>query len=342
VNDGLLRLLDAALNRAREALRAIEDAARFACDDHDAAAQLKSARHELAQVGRDLGSREALASRDVAGDVGRETKTTSEVERGSLDAVLAAEFARAGESLRSIAEFGKLICQDVAARAESIRYRVYQLEQAVRLRGTARSRLARARLYVLLTESLCKNAWQVTAEQALAGGADAIQLREKSLPDAELRRRAQWLRELTRERAALLILNDRPDVARLVHADGVHVGQDDLSVADARRAAGGDVLVGMSTHTREQIRAAIEASPDYIAVGPMFPSATKPQEHIAGRETLALAAEMCETPLVAIGGVTARNVGTIAVSRPVCVAVCSAVISAADPAGAVRELIANG
>ena len=111
--------------------------------------------------------------------------------------------------------------------------------------------------------------------EALAGGADVIELREKNLADRELLRRAREVRILTAQAQARFILNDRPDLARLAGADGVHLGQDDVSVRDARRIVGPNLLIGVSTHDRTQLDAAILAGAGYLGVGPVFPSTTK-------------------------------------------------------------------
>jgi thiamine-phosphate pyrophosphorylase len=137
--------------------------------------------------------------------------------------------------------------------------------------------LRAVRLYVLVTAALCRRDWLETAAAAVRGGAGCVQLREKGLGDAELVERARRLRALTREHNALLAVNDRPDIARLAAADIVHVGQDDLAVGEVRRIAGTGILVGKSTHTVAQLEAALAEEPDYVAVGPMYQSATKPQ-----------------------------------------------------------------
>src|SRR4051794_10471359 len=100
-------------------------------------------------------------------------------------------------------------------------------------------------------------------------------MREKDLPDRELLERARQLRQWTRQAGVLFIVNDRPDIARLVEADGVHLGQDDLPVREARRILGPDALVGVSTHNLEQVRQAILDGASYLGVGPTFPSKTK-------------------------------------------------------------------
>ena len=193
------------------------------------------------------------------------------------------------------------------------------------------------KLYVLLTESLCRGDWYETTEAALAGGAGAIQLREKQLAEIELLDRARRIRELCERHEALLIVNDRPDVALAAGAHGVHLGQDDLSVSEARRNLGAKCIIGVSTHTVEQAEAALADMPDYVAVGPMFASRTKPQDHIAGPETLAGVRRLTSLPLVAIGGITLENAVQCAPADAL--AVCSTVIGADDVASATRELL---
>lgn len=334
------RLLDANVNRAREGLRVIEDYARFMLDDAAVALSVKQIRHELAAIAALLGVMDLLAHRDVAGDLGREAKTAAELVRCTPDDVASASLARVGEALRSISEFAKLHSTDAAIAAERLRYRLYDVEPRIRLRSRPASRFRQARLYVIVTESLCTLPWLDTAAAALRGGAAVLQLREKSLSDGELLRRARSLRSLTREHNAQFIMNDRADIARLADADGLHVGQDDLSISEARRIGGGAMLLGVSTHTHSQIEAAAAASPDYIAVGPMFPTATKPQTHIAGPAALHFARNLTSLPLVAIGGITDENAIGIVEAGADVICVCSAVIAAEDPQSAARRIIA--
>ncbi|TWT40995.1 Thiamine-phosphate synthase [Phycisphaerae bacterium RAS1] len=334
------RIVDVNFNRTREALRVLEDYARFVLDDRTIAATVKQARHDLAAAVAAAGPEQLLAARDIAGDVGRASKTPTELSRPDAQAVLRSAFGRLTESARSLGEFGKLISADLAAAAEALRYRAYEWEQVMLGRGELRARFRAVRLYVIITEALCKRDWLATAEAAIRGGAACVQLREKSLPDGELLSRARRLRELTAPQGVLFIVNDRPDIARLAHADGVHVGQDDVSVNDARRVLGGDRLIGKSTHSLEQVAAAIAENPDYIAVGPMFASTTKPQEHVPGTALLARAAERTALPRVAIGGITPLNVAAVTAAGASAVCVCAAVISADDPAAAAAAILA--
>lgn len=333
-----LRILDVNINRSREALRVIEDYARFTLDDADAAGALKRCRHELRALVATLGHDALLAARDIQGDVGREVKTAGELRRDSLEDVVRAAFGRLSEATRALCEYAKPISPPAAAAAEALRYEVYALEQRVVLRGDLRRRFREVRLYVLLTEALCRGNWLETARAALRGGADCLQLREKTLPDQELLARARRLCDLTHEFNALLAINDRPDIARLAGADVIHVGQDDLSVREIRHVAGARPLVGKSTHTLEQFTAALAENPDYLAVGPMFPSPTKPQDHIAGLATLAAVRPRTALPLVAIGGITADNAAQVFAAGASAVAVCGDIIAADDVEAAAREI----
>ena len=216
-----------------------------------------------------------IRSRDIVGDAGRELTAPAEYERKDARHVVIAAGKRLSEALRVVEEYGKTIDPTFAAAVEKIRYKGYELERRLHVTIGARERLVGLRLYVILTESLCHADWFTTAEASLRGGADCIQLREKNLPDGELLERAKRLRRLCHDHNALFIINDRPDVAVLSRADGVHIGQDDMPVASARRIVSSTCLVGVSTHNIDQIEAAASEAPDYIAVGPMFPTSTK-------------------------------------------------------------------
>lgn len=334
------RIIDANLNRLREGLRVIEEHARFVLEDQRSASRVKELRHAVRGYVEQIGSGRLLAARDTPHDVGREITTEDEGVRDGVDDVLTASFARCQQAARVLEEYAKISAPAAAALASGWRYELYTLEVAIRARGPRLRQMRAGRLYVLITESLCAGHWQIAAEAALAGGAACLQLREKEIDDGELLARAVALREMTARHNALLFINDRPDIAKLAKADGVHVGQDDLSIADVRRVAGGDVLVGKSTRTAEQLSAALVEEPDYVAVGPMYPSGTKPQDFIAGLEYLRLARERTQLPVVAIGGIDAGNVGEVFTGGADLVAVCSAVISAPDPRAAAQAILA--
>lgn len=334
------RILDANANRAGEGLRVIEDYARFGCDDRAVAARVKAMRHELAAAMALLPVDEVLAGRDTPGDTGTTIATDAEYDRPDVATVVAAACKRVAQALRALEEYAKTVDPMAARRFEQLRYTGYDVEQTVLLRSDLRRRMADVRLYVLITEDLCKGDWLATAEAAIIGGADCVQLREKDLPDGELLNRAKALTELAHRHEGMCIINDRPDIARLAGADGVHVGQDDLTVAQARRIAGGNLLVGISTHSPEQIQAAASQNPDYLAIGPMFTSPTKPEaERHAPRDQLIRSARAeYQGPVVAIGGIDADNVSDLKAAGVRTVCVCSSVIATADAKAAAGQL----
>ncbi len=168
-----------------------------------------------------------------------------------------------------------------------------------------------------------------------------VQLREKEQTDACLLERARLLRVWTRETGALLIINDRPDIAVLSEADGVHLGRDDLPAAAVRKIVGSDRLIGVSTHSLEQIRQAVLDGADYLGVGPVFTSSTKTFDALAGLEYVRAAAQETALPWFAIGGITSGNVADVVASGGRRIAVTGAISRADHPAEATRELLAR-
>lgn len=336
MSPGILRILDANFNRAREAMRAMEDYARFVLNDNRTSAAIKQLRHDLAAATSSLATA-AILHRDTPGDVGTATKVTGELARDDAGQVVTAAGKRLTEALRTIEEYVKTVDSECASKIEAIRYRAYDLEQqlALTIRPAACS-FASARLYVLLTESLCSKPWLEVAQAVLDGGADCIQLREKQLDGAELLSRAQQLVELCHRRGVLCIINDRPDIAMLSRADGVHVGQEDLPAREARKLLGPEKIVGVSTHSIEQARQAVLDGADYIGAGPVFRSSSKPRDILPGLDYARQVAGEIHIPAVAIAGITLENVDEVMASGIRAVAVSSAVIGADDPQAAAR------
>jgi thiamine-phosphate pyrophosphorylase len=332
------RILDAGFNRAREAARVLEDYCRFALDDRFLTEQVKELRHALAAAAQKLPQNVLLASRETLRDVGTTATGAGEYDRTSPAHVAAVNLKRLQESLRSLEEFAKVFGPGVGRELEALRYRAYTLERAVSLGATARQRIAGANLYVLLSASRCVAALDWTIRRAARGGADVIQLREKSLPDRELVARARDVRRWTREAGVLFVVNDRPDVARLVEADGVHLGQDDMGVKDARRIAGPGLLIGVSTHTLAQLRQAVLDGADYVGVGPVFPSATKSFDEFPGLDFVREAGAETSLPAFALGGIGPANVAEVVAAGARRVAVSSAISTAPAPEQIARLL----
>ena len=203
-----------------------------------------------------------------------------------------------------------------------------------------KSQLSKAHLYFVMgAASTSGRSALETAEAALKGGVDILQLRDYSLGDTELIELALQLRKLTSKYKALFIVNNRPDLAKLSDADGVHLGQDDLPVAEARRILDDGKIVGVSTHAPEEARKAIADGADYLGVGPVFATPTK-----AGRPAVTLeyvrqvAAMKPSVPFFAIGGIDLSNLGDVLKAGAGRVAVVRAISDAGDPKAAAEEL----
>lgn len=350
-----LRILDAAANRAREGLRVMEDVARFALDDASITSMLKSLRHDVSAALDSLPIPPAalLASRNTPGDVGTGVSTNTEYARRDLGAVAAAACKRVQEALRSLEEVAKTLPggASVARQLEAARYCAYDAEKRI-AQALERRRLPTPfpgfRLCVLLTESLCRHhSWMDVARMAIEGGADCIQLREKELEGRELLRRARELVALTRGSACRVVINDRPDIAILAGADGVHLGQGDLPASEARalfdRAGIVGHLIGVSTFHLDEAGQAQRDGADYCGVGPMFPTTTKTKDRLAGPARLRAYLERSPAlpPAVAIGGITEANIGELRAVGATGVAVSSAVCAAGDPRRVVESLLAS-
>jgi len=332
------RVLDANANRAREAMRVAEEAARFALERPDLAEALKTMRHDLRAALDRFDADALLRARDTAGDVGTYLTTEAEGRRAGTADVARAAMKRLTEALRAIEEYGKTVDPGAAAAVERLRYRAYDLEKRLAEASHPAGRLAAGGLCVLVTESLCVRPWEEVLAAVLAGGAAAVQVREKALADGALLARARRAAEACHRAGALCILNDRPDVAVLAAADGVHVGQDDLPPGAARRIVGPDRIVGVSTHNLAQARAAAEAGADYIGCGPMFQSTTKPQDVVPGPDLCREVTREVGLPVMAIGGITAENAAEVLAAGARWLAVSAAACAADDPESATRVL----
>lgn len=195
-------------------------------------------------------------------------------------------------------------------------------------------------LYVVSGQHLARGRDLLTVmEAALAGGATTIQLREKNLTGRELVEAGRALKELAHRYGATFIVNDRVDIALAVDADGVHLGQDDLPVTLARQIMGPDKIIGLSTHSWEQALAASKLPVNYIGVGPVFPTNSKPDaEKPVGLELVQRVSRELSIPFVAIGGINASNIREVVAAGARNVAVISAVVAAEDIAAAARDL----
>ena len=195
------------------------------------------------------------------------------------------------------------------------------------------------RLYVIVDKAAAKArdlAW--IADRAIRGGADVIQLRDKAASAQALIEEAKRCVQLTKAAGVPLIINDRVDVAVAVGADGVHLGQDDLPVSVARQILGPGRIIGASTHSLKQALEADRAGVDYLAVGPIYPTPTKPEASSVGASLISQVKAQVQRPLVTIGGIDQTTLPEVLAAGATCVAVVRAVCGAEHPEAAARAL----
>lgn len=324
-----VRMVDSNLNRATEGLRIVEDYCRFALNDAHLTARCKALRHDLVTALHELPAHLLAFARETQIDVGTAISTPQEQRRESLAQIASASWQRVHQALRVIEECLKLtVPAAAAAQIEALRYESYTLAKACSTTAASLERLSAARLYVLIGGGSSECALAERVRELVAAGVHVLQLRDKQLDDRTLLARARLVRRVIDESApltthhapppthhltgrSLFIMNDRPDIAVLARADGVHVGQEELTVHDVRQIVGPDSLIGVSTHTIEQARQAVLDGANYIGCGPTFASGTKHFDHFPGLDFLRQVAAEIALPAFAIGGITANNLAEV-------------------------------
>jgi thiamine-phosphate pyrophosphorylase len=201
-----------------------------------------------------------------------------------------------------------------------------------------RQRLRWARLYFVSEARPHGGDPEALLNAAMAGGVGMVELRDREQPRNAIERSGRTFRRLADTYGALFIVNDDPYLAGELRADGVHVGQDDMPPADARKVVGQDAIVGLSTHSREQIEAAAQEPVDYISVGPIWETPTKEGRPGTGLELIKTAAEIASRPWFAIGGIDAENVAEVVNAGASRLCVVRAIRDAEDPRAAAATL----
>lgn len=334
----MLRIIDANLNRLGEGLRVLEDIARFVLNDCRLTEELRCLRRELTKI-EDLDAAKLLESRDVPGDVGIEEAARG---RPSLIAMVRANARRSQEALRVLEECSRLPeVQWEESKFQGARFRLYELERELVLKLSRQQRRERVRgLYLVLDSEFLKGRGEIeAAEKAIRGGVRIIQLRDKHREKRELLDLALRLRELCAQGGALFIVNDHLDIALSCEADGLHIGQKDLPLTEARRYLPQSKIIGVSAHNLEEALQAESQGCDYIAVGSIYPTGTKESAVVVGLEVLRQIRQAVGLPIVAIGGINRENAAAVMSAGAQAIAVVSAVLGAADIESAVRDLI---
>ncbi len=331
------RLLDANLNRAFEALRTLEDIARFQ-DQAACQAKFKSLRHQLRAATQDWNHEQLYASRDAGHDVGRETKTSAESSRaGGLSEIAEAASQRSQQSLRCLEEVSKFLYPNSAIAIEAVRYQVYDLNAQLLLAQTRDSSfLQNAKLYVLADCQLPLDEFVLRVRELSHAGADLIQIRDKQIDAQELIRYTQGAVEAVDATQTRIIVNDRADVLQCTTAFGLHVGQSDLSVTQSRSLIRPSCVLGLSTHDMTQVHSAIQLAVDCIGCGPTYASNTKSFTSFAGLAFLSEVAAFLQSassvlPAFAIGGIELLNLKAVLDTGIQRIAVSKAIWGAEQP-----------
>lgn len=357
------RIIDANFNRGREAARVVEEFCRFYLNSAALTERAKRLRHELSAAINKLDAVQLLGGRDTLTDVGapnqrsgiggqgsgKESSSTltpdpwtlsPTYERTDLKSVFTAACKRLTEALRTLTEVTQSHNRDVAQTMERLRFDAYALEKDIVLYSEPAEKFKRVKLYVVISSIFPADVICLTY-RCVSGSADCIQLRAKDINDDSLFAMAAEFVQICKSAGVLSIINDRVDVAVAAGADGVHLGQNDLPVEQAKRLAVSPLIIGKSTHSLDQLRSACAACPTYVSLGPVFATVTKPQALPVGLDYVKAAAEQLENTgisSVAIGGITQDNVEKVLEAGAKAIAVCSAVTEAGNPAEVCLEL----
>ena len=337
--DQVWRVLDANGNRAAEGLRVLEEVSRLVRENGTHASLLKQLRHDLADILVALDRPQRLAARSTEHDPGTSTTSSHEAARGDIESLVSAETSRVGEALRVLEEFSKLIDSEISQRFKQLRYRAYDQLARIELAWTRHAWVARLNLCVLVDCAMPLDPFTQYVTSLAQAGLPCLQIRDKRLDGRQLVEYARRAVAALHPLGCHVIVNDRVDVALLSGAAGVHVGQDDLAIADVRRLAGQKLCVGVSTHNIQQARDAVAQGADYIGCGPTFPSQTKSFEQFAGVEFVSQVAAEIGIPALAIGGITLQNLDQVIRVGGRGVAVSAAVHQASDPQQAIAGFL---
>ncbi|NJK64298.1 MAG: thiamine phosphate synthase [Synechococcaceae cyanobacterium SM2_3_1] len=331
------RILDANLDRAREGLRVLEEWFRFGLEEADWASECKGMRQALAQWHADP----LRLARDTAHDLGGEDSYPDTTHRRDLKEVLQANCGRVQEALRVLEEYSKLGAEHLLVHAEmavickKMRYRLYEIETHL-LGGSRQHTLHHSRLY-LVTQPVA--GWLTVVEQALQGGVSIVQYRHKQAESREIISDLQQLQPLCHRYRALMLVNDRVDLALAVNADGVHLGQTDLPIEAARHLLGPHKLIGMSTTNPEEVALALSTPVDYLGIGPVYATPTKADKPAVGLDFVRYARDHVSLPWFAIGGIDLTNVAEVQAAGAERVAVVRALMQSSDPYVTARQFL---
>ncbi len=330
------RITDANLNRATEALRVLEEIARFYFDNKTLSEELKNIRHSVCTFFDDKYD-ELLFSRNTQDDVGVDTKNPTKLSRenASVEQIFRSNFKRLEQALRVLSEYGNL--------SDDFRYKIYTIEKKMneRFKMDIKKYLLKDKNLYLVTNSDNFSSDEEFLDRvalAIKSGVDIVQLREKSKPASKIIEYGKVIRQLCSEYGAIFIVNDRIDIAQIVKADGVHLGQDDVDIKHAREILGEKMIIGISTHKSSDAILAVEGGADYIGVGPVYKTPTKPNREAAGLDYLKWVVQNIKIPFYAIGSIDENTIDEVISYGAKRVALVRAIMNSNDIEKTVKNL----
>ncbi|WHH60692.1 thiamine phosphate synthase [Petroclostridium sp. X23] len=333
--DKIYRIIDANINRVSEGLRVLEDLARFYYEESLVTEEIKKMRHRVRKTVSSLSS-ELLGQRDAANDLGFDISQKNNMDnKTNIKELIAGNFKRVQEGLRVIEENLKIAGKYEFSKVyEMCRYDSYTIEKMyyAKFNTTIKKNVLNTDLYCLTAEEYSggRNNIEVVSEM-IAAGVEVIQYREKDKKALYKYEECKKIRELTKQAGVTFIVNDDIDIALLVKADGIHIGQEDLPIEKVRELVGEEMIIGLSTHSPMQAQDAIERGADYIGVGPIFKTFTKKDVcDPVGLEYLEYAVKSVNIPFVAIGGIKEHNVAEVAKRGAKCIAMVTEIVGAKD------------
>jgi thiamine-phosphate pyrophosphorylase len=310
--DENFRIIDANINRASEGVRVLEDIFRFKYEEVTIAGSLRELRHNVRKTLSDLSNR-LLSFRDSSEDIGKEISNSSKLDaKNGFDDLISSNFKRVQEALRSIEENLKIVDEyDRSKIIESLRFESYAIEKNIS--KYLKMKLPHGIYGITAEKYSCGRSNIEVVKEMVRAGVKVVQYREKSHEKSfrDMFEECKEIRKITRENNVLFIVNDHIEIAKLVDADGVHIGQDDLPINEVRKLIG-DKIIGLSTHSPEQASMAVMDGADYIGVGPLFKTNTK--ENVCdpvGLEYLNYVVKNVNIPFVAIGGIKINNLNKV-------------------------------
>jgi thiamine-phosphate pyrophosphorylase len=300
----LLRIIDVNLNRLDESLKLIEDIIRFQIEDKVLLSKTRGIRRDFLAFKRSIPLTKIIMTRQSNNDLGRKTQFDFEGKK-DIEGLLLSNLSRAKESSRILEETLKSMGASGSNKIKSIRFQVYDLEKQI---AVHMQRSFDPYLHAIIDEQyLDLHDLERTVNILQDNGATMIQLRVKMMNDRRFLSIARRLRRTIGKPRVKFIINDRVDIALACAADGIHIGQNDLPIAEIRKIAGNALIIGASTRSVEEAKRAEKQGADYLGVGAIYPTKTKLEAKVCGLRTLKSICHQTSIPVIAIGGINATN-----------------------------------